>query len=160
MKRILISISLLCIIGSFNYSIYQKEHVLKNGETVYLEIYPIDPRSLMQGDYVSFRYSLVKSIKDKPKNNSGLIVITVDKNHVGHFARFYNDETLKDNEKLVPYYTRFGSMTIRPDSFFFQEGHSKFFEEASYAMFKFNGSKDLVLFGLANQKLKQVIVKK
>ena len=41
---------LLLVLAAVNYSIYGKEEIVRSGETVYLELAPVDPRSLMQGD--------------------------------------------------------------------------------------------------------------
>ncbi|MGN6670977.1 MAG: GDYXXLXY domain-containing protein [Candidatus Nucleicultricaceae bacterium] len=160
MKRTFILISLAFIIGYFNYSIFQKEQILKYGEPVYLKIEPVDPRSLMQGDYVIFKYSLTKTIKQTPKNPTGFVVIKVDENRVGHFVRFHQDELLLESEKLLPYRTLFGGIEIRPNSFFFEEGHGRIFERAPYAMLKFKGAHQLVLYGLADQNLKQITAAK
>lgn len=55
-SQILIIINLLLLLGYFNWSIYQKEQTLRDGQLVLFELAPVDPRSLMQGDYMNLRY--------------------------------------------------------------------------------------------------------
>ena len=58
-SRILIITNLLLLLGYLNWSIYQKEQTLRDGQLVLFELAPVDPRSLMQGDYMSLRYSAI-----------------------------------------------------------------------------------------------------
>ena len=51
-SRILIIANLILLLGYFNWSVYQKEQTLKEGQLVLLQLAPVDPRSLMQGDYM------------------------------------------------------------------------------------------------------------
>ena len=46
-----------CLVGvgilvAVNVSIWQKEQLLDHGKVVLLPLAPVDPRSLMQGDYI------------------------------------------------------------------------------------------------------------
>src|SRR5690606_1427760 len=50
-----IGLNLLLLLGYFNYSIRQKEALLKTRKSVLLELAPVDPRSIMQGDYMELR---------------------------------------------------------------------------------------------------------
>ena len=43
---------LVIILGLVNWSITGKEKHLAEGKIVYLDLAPVDPRSLMQGDYM------------------------------------------------------------------------------------------------------------
>jgi uncharacterized membrane-anchored protein/uncharacterized membrane protein len=49
---------LLLQIGFLGYQTFTNETLLKEGETVRLELAPIDPRSLIQGDYVRLNYDI------------------------------------------------------------------------------------------------------
>ena len=54
-SRILIIANLILLLGYFNWSVYQKEQTLKEGQLVLLQLAPVDPRSLMQGDYMRLK---------------------------------------------------------------------------------------------------------
>ena len=51
-------VNLIILLGLFNNSILQKEELLSNGQLILLELVPVDPRSLMQGDYMRLRYAI------------------------------------------------------------------------------------------------------
>jgi uncharacterized membrane-anchored protein len=50
MKKIIFIASTIFVFAAFNYGIFQKEEIKANGEIVLLELAPVDPRSLIQGD--------------------------------------------------------------------------------------------------------------
>ncbi|WP_050181829.1 GDYXXLXY domain-containing protein [Domibacillus robiginosus] len=49
---------------------WQKEQLLQNGEMVALELAPVDPRSLIQGDYVQLGYAIGTAYNDQFFNSS------------------------------------------------------------------------------------------
>lgn len=155
LNRIL-AISALLVLGLLNFAIYQKQTILKEGELILLKLEPLDPRSIMQGDYMAFRYALSQEIspKDAPTKKHGYIVIKADENQVGHFVRFYQEgEALQDNEKLLKYkYNQpYQTYTFKPDSYLFQEGRQSDFQKAKYAVFHYQGVKDYLLIGLTDE---------
>ncbi len=139
-----------------NYGIYQKEQILAHGETLLIELAPVDPRSLLQGDYMALDYAIARKASSLPLTSSqqrGYIVIKSDNNKVAQFVRFYNGEPLTDNEKLLRFHRRYNQINIVPDSFLFQEGHAKYYENAKYGVFKFT-DKSRLLVGLADDDRK------
>ena len=158
--RILIGWSLLLLL-ILNGLVMQKELLLLKGQRLLLELAPVDPRSLMQGDYMALDYALSGTIDEtliKAASYKGHLVIELDGNGVGRFVRFYKGETLKDQEKLLVYRrrgTRFrGRLKIATDSFFFQEGTGKRYEQAKYGVFKLSPKGECVLRGLAGEDRK------
>ena len=55
--------TLVLILGLVNLSIVGKEKHLSDGRAVYLELAPVDPRSLMQGDYMALRFAIANQIR-------------------------------------------------------------------------------------------------
>src|SRR5690606_23266865 len=138
------------ILASLNYAIYAKEQMIAQGETVLLKLAPVDPRSLMQGDYMRLRYAIESQniAKDLPQEHtSGMLVVRLDAHQVGEFVRFYDGEPLAENEKLIRFHRDYGRVDIKPDSFFFQEGHADAYSRGEYGMFKFDGEGGGVLVG-------------
>jgi uncharacterized membrane-anchored protein len=149
--KIMITLSVL-ILAALNYGIYEKEQIKENGETLLLELAPVDPRSLMQGDYMRLRYAIARTALAKelePHQKRGYMVIRPDKNNVAQFVRFHNGEELTEGEKLLHFHKKNYSLRIVPDSFFFQEGHAKHYRHAKYGVFKFGNSGKPLLIGLA-----------
>ena len=57
------ALAILCaivVLVRVNLSIAARERQLASGRLVYLELAPVDPRSLMQGDYMALRYRMAK----------------------------------------------------------------------------------------------------
>jgi uncharacterized membrane-anchored protein len=71
--------------------IYQKQHLVDSGRMVLLELAPVDPRSLMQGDYMALRFRIAderfRSV-DRDTLSDGRLVLTVDDRNVAKFTRF------------------------------------------------------------------------
>ncbi len=148
------------IILFFNYNIYKKEQIKKSKDIVLLELAPVDPRSLMQGDYMRLNYAITNDSKIKlnlKSRKDGKIVIAPDKNNVAQFIKIYEGEQLKAGEKLLSYYRNYHRIKIVPNSFMFQEGHGKFYDKAKYAIFKFNSDGKYLLTGLADKDGKEII---
>lgn len=159
MKKYLSLIIGLCLLLGLNYDIWNKEKILKQGQTVYLELAPVDPRSLMQGDYMRLAFAIERSINKetvKEQAKTGRIVIIPNDQGIGQFESFYNGQSLNPNQKTVNYSkTRRwnNSISIQPNSFFFQEGHRPLYEQAKYGVFKYQGPHTYLLHALADKDL-------
>lgn len=154
--KIFVSASLI-ILCLFNFMIYQKEQIRQNGETVLLELAPMDPRSLMQGDYMRLNYKIDAGIaptSDIPAH--GRIVVAVGRDHIVSFQRFDDGTPLRDGERAVRYHHDYRT-TVVPDSFMFQEGQADFYRHAKYGIFKFDGSDSYLLVGLADENRQPLI---
>ena len=55
----------LIILALANYSIYSRERLLTEGNVVFLQLAPIDPRSLMQGDYMALRFQVANDVRSR-----------------------------------------------------------------------------------------------
>lgn len=155
MNKWAIAISAILIFGVLNFSIYQKEEILKSGDRVLFALEPMDPRSLMQGDYMRLRYTMAQLAKNAENLKSdGYLVVTVDNQHRATFARVYQDSIVEKNEKLVKYKCnkKCSWLTLTPDTFLFQEGQASYYQSAKFAVFHYGSVKDYVLVGLADAK--------
>lgn len=63
LKLYIISANMLLVLGFFFFNIIKNESILNDGETVLLELRPVDPRSIMQGDYMALRFSLGDEVR-------------------------------------------------------------------------------------------------
>lgn len=161
MRAILMVIFSVLILAILNYGIYEKEQLKTNGETVLLELAPVDPRSLMQGDYMRLRYAIEREASkasEKDLAKRGYMVIHTNDAGVAQFQRFYDGNPLKADEKLLRFYKQNRFVRIIPASFFFQEGHAKYYETAKYGVFIFDTSGNHILAGLADEDQKVITV--
>lgn len=160
-SNIMVGLAVL-IFGALNYSIYEKQEIIRNGEVVLLELAPVDPRSLMQGDYMSLRYAIERSeavdAQKTGQKKRGYMVIKADGDNVAQFLRFHAGEELEAGERLLRFHKEYNRVTIVPDSFLFQEGHARHYEAAKYGVFKFDESDKRLLVGLATEDRKTIVV--
>lgn len=143
-----------------NFEIWKKEKLKAEGQSVLLQLAPVDPRSLMQGDYMRLEYALedvVSSDEVEKQKERGHLVVLPNENNVASFVRFYDGEELAPKEMLIRYHKGYHDIQIVPHSFFFQEGHAKFYESARYGEFKCDSSGKHLLVALVNEQFKRII---
>ena len=160
LKKISILAFFILVLSGLNYAVYDKNDIKKNGEIVYLKLRPVDPRSLMQGDYMALAYDLeLKIEKSQEKNQKKYMVIELDKNHVAQYVKVINNinqDIILANQKIIKLNFEYNLPQIKPNAFFFQEGQGMIYEKAKYGIFKFKGSDTYILDGLADESLKRL----
>ncbi len=160
MKKIFIWGVTLLVLGAMNYLIVKKEDTLANGRAMLLRLAPVDPRSLIQGDYMALRYAIAREVpRAQLKKDKGHIVVSVDVNNVAKFVRVHKDEPLQRGEYLLFYRNR-GELRLGAESFMFQEGDTKLYEGAKYGELRVDGSGASVLVGLRGEDFKPLGRKK
>ena len=146
-KGWLILLNLLLVLVGINFSIWKKEQLLKNGRLLLLELAPVDPRSLIQGDYMRLRYAVTETMgfTNTPEQKQFCIL-----NDSARFVRFQaKKQPLKAGEYALRY-KKYGS--IGAESYFFQEGQAQKYEKAKYGGIKVDDNGNSVLVGLYNEK--------
>ncbi|MDR2050414.1 MAG: GDYXXLXY domain-containing protein [Deltaproteobacteria bacterium] len=134
--RLLCLLTVAVFLVFYNLSILRKENILESGQPVILRLQPLDPRSLMQGDYMILNFSLESDVLKEYRRGEiperGLVVLRrAGKEHV--FERLHAGEKLREGEALLEF-RRFGrGVRISGGSFFFEEGQGKLYANARYA---------------------------
>src|SRR5690606_14158952 len=108
--------------------------------TLLLELAPVDPRSLMQGDYMALRYAAEQPIAEviRVARANGVVaggyaIFIRDENEVGQFLRLQTEAaTAADNEVAVRYRATSSGVSIASDAWFFPEGRADHYEQARY----------------------------
>jgi uncharacterized membrane-anchored protein len=132
-----------------NVLIVQKERLLASPQGILLELAPIDPRSLVQGDYMMLAYAITREAPAQDLPADGQLVVAVDSDNVARYVRVYAPPTpLASGELLLRYRIRDGRLHIGSESFFFQEGTAAAYEKARYAELRVDSSGESLLVGL------------
>src|SRR5690554_3642735 len=63
-ERAAIVAALCLVLAVACYLVYGFERTLRDGQLVLLELAPVDPRSLMQGDYMALRFAVDAQLPD------------------------------------------------------------------------------------------------
>ena len=157
-KWIIIILNLLLLMLYFNHSISKKEQLLKEGQLVLLELAPVDPRSLMQGDYMTLRYKISDSLSTGSMPKRGYCVVQLDSLGVASRTRFQAGRTpLNEGEYLIEYTSaNQWNVNIGAESFFFQEGQAEKFEKAKYGGVKIDKNGNSLLIGLYDKQRRMI----
>ncbi len=149
---ILIGVNLVFFLALFNYNVVRKERLLEDGKLVLLELAPVDPRSLMQGDYMDLRYEIAETLQYDSIPKRGFLVVRLDSAGVGQRVRLQKDVVPKaDDEFLIEYNTSGkgrGGINIGAESYFFQETTGEKYESAKYGGVKVDEQGNSILVGL------------
>lgn len=160
MKRyiwIIIFANLLLFLVGFNWSVAQKERTLDRGEFVLLKLAPVDPRSLMQGDYMNLQYD-TPFFSDDTISRKGFLVFAVDSNRVAQFVRLQHTQHPLSKDEIAIRYRRNNQFQISPgpNSYFFEEGQSESFEKAKYGGMRIDSKGNPILTGLYDVDLRLI----
>ena len=157
-KWIIILINLIILLGLFNNSILQKEELLTDGQLVLLELAPVDPRSLMQGDYMRLRYAISDNINSDSISKRGFCVVKLEENGIAKKVRIQENKTpINDNEFLIEYTSKkWSNINIGAESYFFQEGEADKYENAKYGGIKVDSQGNSLLIGLYDENRKKI----
>lgn len=152
-SRILIIVNLILLLGYFNWSVYQKEQTLKDGQLVLLQLAPVDPRSLLQGDYMRLNYKEASSdLLDEQTGTRGYAILRTDSNQVGEIVRLQNTlEPINDNELVIKYKIINRRLFVGAESFFFEEGQDTLYQKAVYGGLKVDDKGQSLLVGLYDE---------
>lgn len=150
-------VGLVVVLCATNFTIMQRQQVVDSGQPMLLNLRPVDPRSLMQGDYMVLRYA--ESVFPTPGDRGelprkGAFVVALDANNVATFARMDDAGGLAENEALLQYkqVDARGNIRLGAESFFFQEGQAELFAAARFGVLHVDESGKSVLVGLANDE--------
>jgi uncharacterized membrane-anchored protein len=160
LRTIILFGTLLVFLYLVNTGIWGAEQNIENGTPVYLELAPVDPRSLIQGDYMALDYQIERDANQDGLEGShrGQVVARLDENNVAHYDRVYTDEPLADKEILLNYtVSEYMGVRIGVDSFFFQEGQARDYALAQYADVRVTADGTVMLVNLVGEGFKQLV---
>ena len=156
MRRLIIALAGVLILIVANVGIYQKQRLVDSGRVVLLELAPVDPRSLMQGDYMALRFRVADaafSSVDRDTLQDGRLVLTVDERNVAKFTRFDSGGPLGPGEIVIRYRVRDNTPKFATNAFFFEEGTADAYARARFGEFRVSPSGDAILVTMRGEKL-------
>lgn len=156
MRKTILLLTAVLLLVAINFNIHQREQLLENGRVVLLELAPVDPRSLMQGDYMALRFQVANqafSGKNLKELDDGYLVATLDERGVASFTRFADGTPLAEDEVLLRYRIRNGRSKFATNAYFFQEGTAKEYQSAKYGEFRVAPDGESILTHLRDEGL-------
>lgn len=184
-RLILLWSGLLLALAVANHGIVQRERILSDGRVLLLELAPIDPRSMMQGDYMALRFAAVDDIRNsfypelrnggnakalkqmsvwnndscRPEGcHDGYAVFAIDSEGVGRFIREQvAARPIAPGEMAVRYRERgWREIRIASNAWFFPEGQAKRYALAKYGELHINDDGEALLTGLHDADRKRL----
>lgn len=150
-------------IVAINVNINKKQQLIESGEVLLLKLAPVDPRSLMQGDYMRLRFDIEREIikatdlwnQDNTfKIAKGLVIVEKDINSIATYVAIYQDQALTENQRLIPFKIRGRKVIFTTNAFYFQEGKASHFQKSRYGEFKLSKAGEILLVHMVDEDLK------
>lgn len=149
--------ALVLALGVPAYVVAAKEQVLRDGQPVLLRLRPVDPRSLIQGDYMVLAYAIADEVERMHAlPRSGAIVVRVDAERVATFARLDDGRPLAADEQRLRYRLRGPQLRLGAESFFFPEGTAERYEGAAFGEVVAAASGESVLVALRDAQRRRL----
>ncbi|WP_192455646.1 GDYXXLXY domain-containing protein [Acinetobacter oleivorans] len=160
---ILALVTLLIFVGL----VAKNEWHLHHSKSIFIELRPVDPRSILQGDYMALAYELnLQSLKALAGSESEALDQVIF-NHSSVQAKVILDSqnrvvrTILDNNNsfagqsliLKNPENRLQALYPASRSFLFAEGLAQCYQKAKYAEFKVNTKGEAILFDLRGEGL-------
>ena len=149
--------ALVLVLGLALKTVVERERILDQGRLVLVELTPVDPRSLMQGDYMRLRFAIDLELAESgheasstPAAYAHLALDAQDRaSLIGVSAALPSAVAMRIRQ-------RDGQLTIGPNAFFFQEGTAEAYESARWGEFRVAPDGTALLTHLRDAELKQL----
>lgn len=144
--------------------IVANEWHLKKSEAIYVELKPVDPRSLLQGDYMQLAYELhlpelanANTAPDFIHNKAHILAyVKLDAMRRVVSTSFDPEAGIVQKMVLKNPQNNFQGLYPSTQSFLFAEGLGECYEQAKYAEFKVNRAGKAILAGLKGENLQDL----
>ncbi|ELM3617524.1 GDYXXLXY domain-containing protein [Aeromonas sobria] len=155
-RQLALLLSGLAILAGINATVWRYEQAMSSGEVVLLRLAPVDPRSLMQGDYMRLNYEIARELTNRDAratqdNGSDTLVIRLDAHQVASLVADGKPDQLASDERLLQVHQSERLWQIGPDAYFFEEGTGDQYETARYGEFRLQADGKTLLVGLRDE---------
>lgn len=164
----LLAVGLLGLAGlaallTVDYSIARKQRLIAKGRPVYVKLAPVDPRSLMQGDFMRLSYDLPgvgwrgRGDAEPPMlwGARPRVAVTLDAQGVAQEPKLLAPGDAPPPGTLVLTLTpKDGGWTFVSDAWFFKEGEAARWQAAKYGEFRVDEDGRALLVGVVGEGLK------
>lgn len=147
-----------------NAAIWQKEQLIREGEPVFIPLAPADPRSLMQGDFMTLAFQMPPAPTDAgggpswhdalPGGQRWQVVAVRDARGVATLQRYdLGQGALAPGEFRIQLTRKPRGWTVVTDAWFFAEGEAQRWQVARFGEFRVDRQGRALLVGLRGADL-------
>jgi uncharacterized membrane-anchored protein len=155
-----IAFGALAVLLVVNVGIWQKEDLIAHGAAVYVELRPVDPRSLMQGDYMQLNFAVpggfFGSTEDMQEDTRPHVIARHEAGGVAKLLRMEDDKPLAPEEFRIELSPKNGQWVLVTDAWFFKEGQGARWAKAKYGEFRVAADGRALLVGLRGENLQEL----
>ena len=145
---------MLAVLIASGAIIGRNEALIANSETVFVELAPVDPRSLLQGDYMRLAVRLPPKLQSG--DASAMVIGVRDGRNIVQLQRMDDRQPLAANELRVALTRKDGRWILASDAWFFQEGEAKRYANARYGEYRVGKDGRTLLTGLRGPALEKL----
>ncbi|HRD96489.1 MAG TPA: GDYXXLXY domain-containing protein, partial [Rubrivivax sp.] len=155
-RRLAILASGLLALIVANLGIWQNESLIARGQPVFVALAPVDPRSLMQGDYMqlNFRLPSTATIAGLTRAQRPRVVMRRDAQGVATPVRLDDGTPLAADELRIELTPKGGHWILVTDAWFFAEGEASRWAAARFGEFRVEADGRALLVNLRGADLK------
>ena len=158
--RLGVAAALVLVVGLAGHAVIDRERVLDEGRVVLFELAPVDPRSLMQGDYMALRFAIDDALPRRAGTATGPLPrfahVELAADGRASLAGVGDDLPAPSATVAVRIRLRDGAPSVGPNAFFFQEGQAAVFEGARWGEFRVAADGTALLTHLRDEKLQRL----
>lgn len=160
-RTTLLGAGLLLALVVVNLGIAGREALLRNGAIVLLELAPVDPRSLMQGDYMALDFAVNGQIRSalgtsaQTGSGDGYAILAIDDRGVASVRRAQATAQPREaGDVALRYRLRDGQVHVVTNAWFFAEGEAQRFEAARFGELRVADDGEALLVAMRDANLK------
>lgn len=152
-----IATSIVAVLAVANGGIWQKENLIAHGQPVYVELAPVDPRSLMQGDFMRLNFRMPGDVQVRldglTTRQRPRMIARRDERGVATLVRLDDGTPLAAEEFRFELTPKDGRWILVSDAWFFREGEAQRWQPAKYGEFRVDPGGKALLVGLRGPNL-------
>ncbi len=159
--RALITLAGVAVLVVANGAIWQKEDTIAHGQAVFVPLAPVDPRSLMQGDFMQLNFNVPADLQGRLDALVTLqrpqVIAVRDTRGVATFRRIADaGQPLAADEIRIELTPKNGRWILVTDAWFFREGEADRFAQARFGELRVAADGRALLVGLADERLQRI----
>ncbi len=154
-SRLGIAACAVAVLVVANLGIWQKQALITEGKPVFVELGPVDPRSLMQGDYMRLAFRLPPFERGASTKGARrpYAVGKIDARGIAVLERVVEDAVVAPGEIAIELTPNARGWTLVTDAWHFAEGDARRWERAKYGEFRVAPDGRALLVGMRGAAL-------